>query len=383
MRNHIILFLLHLCLVSNAQQYTDDRKGFCGTETKDAFIEDVKRLSKEIRHFAQSPNRAVATDYPVTVHVIRKADGTGGIEIDSFLQALEEVNAMIAPSGVSIKICGEIRFIDSDQYYDFYKPDENNLYYSTRVQNTMNLYISNSLTYASGAVRCGYAYFPGWKDMVLIDRHCLLDESTFIHEVGHYFGLFHTHGNEISDTEELIDQSNCMITGDDICDTPADPLLTWSVDTLTCEYTGTDTDENGSPYMPDPSNIMSYAPKNCKTTLTQGQYDRMAYVAAFLRDYMSCQTFTAEFELDQEVGICGESHTISANYIGTLEEIDLAWDVNSDGIIDATDPLLVHARPPHASRRYGQGMSHICCARKCFGCSQCTGQQFRRLRPGE
>ena len=335
MRNHIAFLLLLLCTSMTAQKYATDRMGFCGTESIDRFVEELKTHSKAMARFDRKEQRAPITDYPVTVHILRKSDGTGGINVDSFLTELDRVNDFISPSGVALKICSEINFVDSDQYYDFYKPDENNLYYSTRVPNTMNLYISNSLTYASGAVRCGYAFFPGWKDMILIDRHCVVDGSTFAHEVGHYFGLFHTHGNEISDTEELNDQSNCMITGDDVCDTPADPLLTYTVDSATCMYTGNDIDANGDPYSPDPSNIMSYAPKHCKLTLGEGQYNRMAYVAAFLRDYMTCQPFSAEFSIDRTVGICGQEHLVNATYTGTAEDVDLLWDVDSDGVADA------------------------------------------------
>ena len=68
---------------------------------------------------------------------------------------------------------------------------------------------------------------------------CANNGSTLPHEVGHFYGLPHTHdqGNE------LVNGSNCATAGDNFCDTPADPNLSGVVNS-SCVYTGTATDAN-------------------------------------------------------------------------------------------------------------------------------------------
>ena len=94
----------------------------------------------------------------------------------------------------------------------------------------------------------------------------ILDSGVAIaHELGHLFGLYHTHrgtcrsGGDSDDrngTPEFVDGSNSAIAGDLIIDTPADPNVwdTWG------RYAGGDlTDAHGDRYSPDPKNLMSYS----------------------------------------------------------------------------------------------------------------------------
>ena len=339
-----IPILACLFTVSFAQQ----NHNFCGTESSARFISALEDHRSQIQTYERLPQRS-STDFPVTVHIIRKEDGTGGIEEEEFLDVLTEANSILSPANIALTICDSIRYIDSDQFYDFFKPDESSLFYPTQVENTLNLYISNSITYPSGKTRCGYAYFPGWKDMVMVDKDCMTDGSTFIHEVGHYFGLYHTHGNSNSTTDELNDLSNCYIAGDDICDTPADPFLAYTVDTATCVYNGSLTDANGQPYTPDPSNIMSYAPKHCKTEFSEGQYDRMSYVAKYLRAYLACPILTAEFDASPEVRVCNTDEAIELMYTG-IGGTSFQWDIGADGTVEGHSST--HQFVPQYEGRY-------------------------------
>ncbi|MBP7239803.1 MAG: hypothetical protein KBA14_06225, partial [Saprospiraceae bacterium] len=67
----------------------------------------------------------------------------------------------------------------------------------------------------------GYAYFPEYNG-ALIDGIVLRasvvngTNKTIIHELGHYFYLYHTFGNAWS---ECITEADCMFDGDLICDT--------------------------------------------------------------------------------------------------------------------------------------------------------------------
>ena len=96
------------------------------------------------------------------------------------------------------------------------------------------------------------------------------------------FDLLHTHRyfinySEGTITRELVDGSNCLTSGDYICDTLADPGLSsyWKellgkrewmnswhqgcdYDKETCEIIECGTDANGDVYEPDITNFMSY-----------------------------------------------------------------------------------------------------------------------------
>ena len=46
--------------------------------------------------------------------------------------------------------------------------------------------------------------------------------------------------------------------------------------------------QNGQLYVPDVSNIMSYAPSYCRNSLSSGQYNRINYSATNDRNYLVC-----------------------------------------------------------------------------------------------
>ena len=69
-----------------------------------------------------------------------------------------------------------------------------------------------------------------------------------------------------------MDGTNCTVSGDLVCDTPADPNLYYlyaDVDSQSCEYLGAigdcdATDANGELYVPSTENVMSYSPFFCR-----------------------------------------------------------------------------------------------------------------------
>ena len=132
---------------------------------------------------------------------------------------------------------------------------------------------------ASGA--CGYASFPGGSDRSTLQNNCAVNGTTFEHELGHNFGLPHTHSSG-----ELVARPgsgkpwNCDSEGDGFCDTPADPSLSGAVSSSSCLVVDDlGTDDNGDPYQPDPHNIMSYASKSCRSRFSEEQLAYMNWVA--------------------------------------------------------------------------------------------------------
>jgi len=202
-------------------------------------------------------------------------------DIDTILEdAITDANKHFAPIGIHFETCGDpivhdsITVIDSTVRADLRSMDKLgfiNVYVASYVQDSGNDYV------------CGLAYLPnsfhptGGKCRILMNWNCFA-WKTFIHELGHLFGLRHTHGssNEPESTNEWVNGCNCKIAGDWICDTPADPYLIGKVSN-NCEYTGDVKDEFGDAYQPSVKNIMSYAAGHCTNEFTPEQYERMLY----------------------------------------------------------------------------------------------------------
>ncbi len=225
---------------------------------------------------------------PVQIHIVRLDNGTGGIMEASVLAELATVNMLYQGAGLIFVACEGANFINSTAFSTVAGFDEgDNLAATYNIPNVLNLYFVENAYFdvAMTESACGWATFTGDSDeYVLMDNDCATNGSTLAHEIGHYFDLFHTH--EDFQGAELVDGSNCMIAGDLMCSTPADPNLSGVVDGA-CTYTGMATDANNQMYMPDPTNIMSYSLKTCRTNFTAEQLAKAAFTAANARSYVS------------------------------------------------------------------------------------------------
>ena len=152
----------------------------------------------------------------------------------------------------------------------------------------INVFFVDTLYSPQGKKLTGIGSFPEALrqniDRIVIVKSAALRPIILAHELGHYFGLLHTH--ETAKGKELVDRSNCRNTGDLLCDTPADPNLYTTTDPSTCQYTGAHTDANKERYTPEVGNLMSYAPERCRQTFSQGQCHRMRQRLLHQRAYL-------------------------------------------------------------------------------------------------
>lgn len=222
----------------------------------------------------------------ILFQVFRDSLGGTGIS-DALLQsAVDRLNEVWAPTGISFEFC-ERRDLDNHQFNNFNDiqdyDDMRAMYYEP---NIINVFVSNTIFKTPQGIVGGYASMPGGSDIIHITKSSLSgsDNVVLVHEMGHFLGLMHTFETGLG--QELVDGSNCATTGDLICDTEANP--TDDSDDFggaDCNYIGTPaTDSMGNFYVPPSKNFMSYT--NCKCQFTKQQYNRMVEQYLSLRNYL-------------------------------------------------------------------------------------------------
>ena len=261
----------------------------------------------------------------ITAHIVRNNDGTGGITEQEVIDELAIVNDFYANAGMEFYI-REWNYIDNSSFLNFQSSEEGALASSNDVPNTINVYFVDQVSFGLFLGNaCGYAYMPGTgPDRIFLDNDCAVNGSTFAHEIGHIFNLFHTHG-PTNRTDELVNGSNCETAGDLLCDTPADPTLSTANVNVNCNYTGSSRDANNQFFNPLTDNVMSYSRVTCRDAFTNDQYQRMYDAYVQLKSYYITKPVNAEFEADKTLVCEGESvsfidHSLGAtSYSWTFE----------------------------------------------------------------
>ncbi|MCI5056918.1 MAG: zinc-dependent metalloprotease [Flavobacteriales bacterium] len=234
------------------------------------------KISKEqFQLIQQTPKDLVLTEdtflIPIKVFVVINEFGNAVVDSNQIYSEVDSANYFFKNAKIQFEVC-QLTHIPNPQLAIFDSPEEEDIISSYGEDDrTINLYYVEEL-YLDGTRVCGFAYFPPGESRIFIDATCANLANTLTHELGHYFGLLHTHGlSNVNRSLELVDRSNCSETGDNICDTPADPILIDKVNN-NCDYTAGELDWKGQPYEPMTRNIMAYTNPFCSDTLTNGQY---------------------------------------------------------------------------------------------------------------
>lgn len=215
----------------------------------------------------------ISNEIGITIHIVEQVPGASNIEIEQLYRELDAVNSIFTASGIQFFFCGSPRYISGGRSIYTYNEAADLLNSRYHVPNTINIFYLDQIgNQELSSFACGISTFPFASSeetrFIIMQKGCSTNGSTLAHEIGHFFGLLHTH--ETARGVELVDRSNCESAGDLICDTPADPNLA-ATGLAGCTYDAAFTDPRGDRYLPDPSNIMSYAPASCRRKFSQDQ----------------------------------------------------------------------------------------------------------------
>jgi hypothetical protein len=297
-----------------------------GTSVSQAQKDFMKLHKIAITEFDDSTSRGLI-EFPIKVHIVSKSDGTEGVSIQEVKDALRSLNDYFLKAYIRFVPLPDYNYIKDDELYKLKLENEDVICKKHDVRNVINLYVNSKLQGERNSY-CGYTHMPDKIniDRVFITKKCLNNGASLIRQFGHYFSLYPTSGpDEGMRSEELVDGSNCNLTGDEICDTPADPGLTLQTVDSRCEFVGTQQDAMSKFYRPMTTNIMSDNPRyECRRNLTKEQYRRIMYAATYIRNYL-------EFPVPTEIN--KKFQKSLENQYGVKLKVDLKIDARSPGFL--------------------------------------------------
>ncbi len=340
----VVLFAI-LSLSINAQD-------LCGTEDPETHtMPSQKDIQAEILRL-QNADKMEPRIFMVTAHIIKSSTGNFGLSQTQFEEAMAKMNADYAPMNIRFELCGDVNEIRNTAYVTVDAEEAPYLVADFNVPNTINIYFIPNVLNGNGDNICGNANFTSTNKSsrrIFMQNNCVSNGSTLSHEMGHFFDLLHTHSTFYG--PELVLRIGCENSGDGFCDTPADPRLSGLVNGA-CEYTGTEVDEFGIAYEPDPTLFMSYSLKECRTVFTPEQQAMVSLTASGANDYLFSECVELDFVLQDE----GESIKVESfadaegsftiQSIAQLNSYDVSYEVaaldkwGGETVVDAGSVLV-------------------------------------------
>ncbi len=283
-RNIICSFLLFMMLHpfgSMAQE-----AGKCGVIDQSALVERLN-ANREFRKANPELFKSLEEIYiPIKFHLLANFDGTERIKKSSVLDQLCKLNRDFGIYDMHF-------YLKSDTEGNFFDEiDHSGVFNDPRTQNAVNVilankdgnavdvFVINDAGSSGNVVSAGY--YTSFGDYIVAEKAQLVDtNNTVSHEMGHYFTLPHphrgweddpwdpdVHGDTVLVTMvgsaqtggainvELMDGSNCLNSGDNICDTPPD--YNFGVTSPGCNFIYKVWDRNFEQIEMEPDNMMSY-----------------------------------------------------------------------------------------------------------------------------
>lgn len=321
----------------------------CGTpvpteQEKQASLAQFQTFLREKASRKQA--REVSYKVAVKANIISSASATTAALSETDIRAIiANANTYLQNINVELYLYNNQVFpIVDDKYADYKVTDEAELRRKYDVQNAINIYFVKSITLRDLTILSGYAALPNSSNNSNRIFYSYFDRTnddfenlknkTFLHEIGHYFGLYHTFqdsNNPDITKRELVTRgagSNCVSMGDQLCDTPADPFerlpLLYAYN---CSQNAPSDlqDTNGDTFTPPVNNIMSYH-QRCGNVFTEQQYQKMqaSFAIRFspLSEYQIAarsSNFVTVDAIDKKVYCAGDSLKITFNLEGLFE----------------------------------------------------------------
>ncbi len=287
---------LLLALIIFFSQEAISQSHGCGTPPLDEATREyiIKEIVDKEDNYALAEN--APTCLPVKLHIVRTDAGTGGFNENEIAEAFADLSTGFKDIGIDFYVCGGINYIDNSDFYTYNTADPDNdietdFTAGEIVTDAINFFIVNTIFLDGFGGAAGYASFPSSSinsNKIVMTKNAMTTSptGTLSHELGHYFGLPHTHaftqsGSDDPFAERVVrtgPNANCETAGDMLCDTDADPRYSSTEFSFsTCTYTGSETDDLGVTYNPVTAitNIMSYYPDKCTEGFSAGQLTRM------------------------------------------------------------------------------------------------------------
>lgn len=214
--------------------------------------------------------------FQVQVHIVDGESGGSTFNSSQFNQSLSQVNGAFENIGVNFVVC-KYDTIRNDRYAEIDSSKIEELFMVFGQRKRINVFVVDELDFS----HCGFGSFEGISSAIndsiggiVLTTSCT--SEVFVREMGRFFGLRYT--SDVDLGSELVDGSNCEVSGDQVCDTPADPLQIGYISSNyingECEFVSTIKDSNNQEYDPLINNYMSFYPCSCNS-FTDGQLTKM------------------------------------------------------------------------------------------------------------
>ncbi len=303
----ILSFLLLVSFLSIPTFLHSQQRDFCHSQPSSGSVQDISSVSPVSGSFFVR----------IAVYVIRDGNGNGGQTVENVEEALSYLDAGFNPHDIYfVRNCDEINYIDSDNYFNKNPSDlssANDVFEEYGNPETINIFLFPD---TSPELQDGVGLADGMpgdtsNDLLVMGSFQnptmpLVRSFVVAHEMGHCLGLYHTH-----EGSQPVGDPNCSGAGDRVCDTLADPSLSFEFDVTPpdgmgggCEWIASPVDQmdlNGNIYEPDLHNIMSYTNLNCMEAFTEGQGTRMKILLSIDPVLQACLVPEPEFYFDEVV----------------------------------------------------------------------------------
>ena len=324
----LLIFILLLVTSGYSQKIIQS----CGTPPMN---EQQRKYTLDIIDKANSNifSRNGTTFIPIRIHRVTRDDGTGGISMGDVNEGVANLNYYYSEANIEYYIAA-VNIITSSDLYDFNSAEQADMISTHSINDAVNVYFVNEITTNNGGA-CGYAYYPSNNTItltILMNNQCMsAPNGTFVHELGHFFDLAHTHDKTTNgNTDPLAENvpragvnANCDINGDMLCDTQADPNGSNDSDCNFVNDGNSTTDINGVTYAPDIDNIMSYYSDDCGGNFfTPDQYTR-------IKNGLTTRLTHSSYTLDAAPNIVANPSGLTAA-LDCNNDINLTWTDNAN-----------------------------------------------------